>query len=253
MKTLKLNRLLLTNVRGVKSATLALDGKNATIRARNGAGKTSCATGLTWLFCGRDSEGRATFALRPLRKDGDRLGDLIRGLVVAVEADIEIDGAGPEYDGVWTLRKEEHEKKVEKRENGELKILYSYPKTYYINGDAVKEKDFNKWLEGLAATDVWRMILDPHYFLHGMHWQERSNILRAMAGDVGHVTGYDDVVSALKGRKYDGYLQSLRDEKKAYVKERDGIEPAVGENHRKIRTMTETAGETSIEQETKHE
>jgi len=81
---LKLKRINIGHFKGISSFGMTLKGDSAVITAANGVGKTTVYDAFLWLLFGKDSTGRKEFELRTL----DRHNQPIKGLVLAVEADI---------------------------------------------------------------------------------------------------------------------------------------------------------------------
>jgi len=94
---IKLNKLKIENFKGLKIFEVELEGKNATIKAENGIGKTSIYDAFLYLLFSKDSTGRNDFELRPL----DKRRKPIKGLTLSIEAELDFDGT------VHTFRKEQ--------------------------------------------------------------------------------------------------------------------------------------------------
>ena len=65
-----LNRLTLENFKGVESFTLAADGRSCMVLGDNGVGKTTLMDAFLWLLFGKDSQGKADFAIKTLDREG---------------------------------------------------------------------------------------------------------------------------------------------------------------------------------------
>lgn len=83
---IKLDKLTLENFKGVKAFTLLVNGKPAQVHGENGAGKTTLMDGFLWLLFGKDSTGKADFAVKTL----DSAGQELHNLCHSVEAELEI-------------------------------------------------------------------------------------------------------------------------------------------------------------------
>ena len=62
----KLNRLTLTNFKGIRSFTLEPQGEDVNIYGDNAVGKTTIFDAFTWLLFGKDSLNRADFEIKTL-------------------------------------------------------------------------------------------------------------------------------------------------------------------------------------------
>jgi len=190
-------------------------GYNAIVRAENGIGKTTLYDAWLWLLFGKDSEGRADFGIRPL----DENNQAIKGLVVMVEAELEIDGA------VHILRKEQHEKVVKDQIKG-------YETRCHIDEVPVKVWEYQDYISNLCPEEMFKMFTDLAYFNGKMHWMKRRKILLDIAGILPRPAGFENLLSKLNGRQMDDYKKVLIDRKKSCEKERLEINPRIDELQR---------------------
>jgi len=208
-----LNKLTIANFKGIKSLALDFAGENAVIAAENGIGKTTVFDAFLYLLFGKDSTGRKDFELRPL----DKNNQLIKGLVLAVEGEIDFDSR------IHTLRKEQHEKIVK----GQIK---SYETLCYIDEVPKKVGEFDVFISSIISEDTFRLLTDLYFFNSKQFgWTKRRSILLDIAGEIGTPGGFDNLIADLNGRSIDEYKQVLAEQKKRHVKERDEIGPRVDE------------------------
>ena len=85
---MRLNRLTLTNFKGIRSFTLEPQGEDVNIYGDNAVGKTTIFDAFTWLLFGKDSLNRADFEIKTLGPDGEPL----HGLEHSVEGVFDIAG-----------------------------------------------------------------------------------------------------------------------------------------------------------------
>lgn len=211
---MRLNKLRIENFKGIKTFEMELEGDNAVIKAENGVGKTTVYDAFLWLLFGKNSEGKKDFEVRPL----DQNNQPIKGLVLAVEAEIDCDGT------VHTFRKEHHEKVVRKQRGYEtLCAIDEVPKKMGEYQDAITE---------LIAEDTFKLLTDLDHFNGKLHWTKRREALLDIADSIGTPTGFDELMAALNGRVIKDYEGVLKKQKKRYEKERDEINPRMDEIQR---------------------
>ena len=171
-KEIKLLGLTIKNFKGIKEFSFTPDGKNATIFGDNGTGKTTVFDAFLWLLFGKDSNGRADFAIKPL----DREGKEVHGLDVEVEITLLVDGQPVD------LKKTFKEKWTKKRGSAKA-TLTGHTTDYAINGIPVKKKEWDTNINSLIDEEVFKLLTNPLYF-NSLHWQKRREILLQVCGDV---------------------------------------------------------------------
>ena len=212
MSRIKLNQLKIENLKGLRSFELRPDGENTVITAENGVGKTTIYDGFLWLLFGKDSTGRKDFEVRPL----DRHNHPIKGVVLSVEAKLDIDGVKQIF------RKKHHEKVVK----GQLR---GYETLCWINEVPRKVSEYADYIAEIISEETFKLLTDLHFFNGKMHWTNRRKVLLAIAGDVGTPSGFDELLASLNGRTVEEYKKVLQEQKKRHVKERDEINPRIDE------------------------
>ncbi len=224
---IKLNKIKLENFKGVKSFEFSPNGRNALIRAENGVGKTTVYDGFMWGLFGKDSDGKTDFSVRPL----DAENNPIKGLVVAVEVVLEING------DIHTLRKEQHDH-ISK--GGKV----SYPKEYIIDGEpGILEKNFKDFIANIIPEDKFKMFTDLSYLCDKLHWTTRRELLLDVAGNLPNPAGFDGLLEKLNGKKViKAYEKILKERIKGYEKERDEINPRIDELQRGLDDFAQSHG-----------
>ncbi len=209
---LKLNSLKLENFKGIKKFEMQLNGASASIKAENGVGKTTVYDAYLWLLFGKNAEGKAAFGYRPF-DDGNQP---IKGVVTAVEAEIEIDGV------IHTLRKESHEKVIKRQVRG-------YESVCTIDEVPKQLNEFNSYVSEMVSEDTFKLLTDLTYFCEKLHWAERRKVLFEIAGEIGTPEGFEALTSELNNRTIEEYKTVLTKRKKAYKVERGEINPRIDE------------------------
>ena len=209
---MKLNKLTIENLKGIKHFEFCPDGENATITGQNGAGKTSVYDAYLWLLFGKDSTGRTDFEIRPLDKNNRR----IKGLVLAVEAELEINGE------TYVLRKEQHEKLVRKQITG-------FEAKCWVDQVPKKVGEYAEFIASIIPEETFKMLADLHYFNDKLHWRNRRSVLLEIAGKIDKPAGFEDLIAKIKNRTIDEYKKVLAEEKKRHVAEQAEINPRIDE------------------------
>lgn len=234
---LRINKIKLENFKGIGSFEADFAGKDAVITAENGVGKTTVYDAFLWLLFGKDSAGRTAFGSRPVdtNPDSPHFGEPIKGLVVAVEAAIEV--MGVEH----VLRKEEHEHITKKQK-------VEFPARYWIDEVPQEpQKLYHEYVASIIPEDKFKMFTDLAHFNGKMKWEDRRKILCDMAGDVAEPASFDELIARLNGMDIKDYKKILTDRKKAHTKGRDEINPAIRENRRKIKDYVQDTDTVTLE------
>lgn len=233
---MKLNTMEFDNFKGIKHREIDFSDRTI-ISGENGAGKTTVYDAFQWLLFGKDSEGRSDFNIRPLDKDNNP----IKGLVIAVQADIEIDGTS------HTFRKEEKQKYDNK---GKLKGNNSI---YEIDKVPKLAKDFKAYIDEIVTEDVFKMLTSLKHFLAdkekgGIHWEKRRDVLLNIAGDIGTPEGFDELLAILNGRTQKEYKKVLNGQKKKLEEKQAEVPTRIDELQKQL---SEYAAEDTVELENK--
>ncbi len=208
---MRLKRLALTNFKGIKSLTLDLDGKDASIYGDNATGKTTVYDAFLWLLFDTDSQNKSDFNIKTLDADGEPL----HGLDHEVEAVLDIDGEE------LTLKKSYKEKWV-KRRGKAVEEFDGHTTDYFIDGVPAKKKEYDAKIAEIADEDAFKLLTSSAYFNKEMHWQERRGLLLEVCGDISD----EDVIASDKALKdLPGVLgkRSVEDHRKVITAKRKEI------------------------------
>lgn len=215
-----LKSLSIENFKGIKVFEINFDQRTI-IKAANGVGKTSVFDAFLWLLFDKDSTGRKDFDLRPLDKDNNP----IKGLIVAVQADIDVDGT------VHTFRKEQHENLVK----GQLR---GYEARLFIDEVPKKVSEYAEYIGGIIPEDTFKLT-DLRHFNEKLHWKEQRAVLKEIAGDIGTPDGFDELLGNLKGRTIEEYKKVLAGQKNKLKTEQAEINPKLDELNKFIPEFNE--------------
>ncbi len=221
---IRLNSLHLKHFKGIKDFTLKIDGKNASVYADNGVGKTTLADSFLWLLFNKDSADRTSFKVKPQ----DEYGNDIHHLQTEVEAELSVDGKS------LKLRKMLEEKWTKKRGSAEAELTGNTI-SYWWDDVPVKESEYKSRINELINEGIFRMITNPMYFNTRLSWQDRRKILLEMCGDMSdeQVIASDARLSKLteilQGKTIEEYKKILAERIKRLEKERADIPPRIDE------------------------
>lgn len=224
MSEIRLQRLTLSNFKGIKALTLDLAGKSASIYGANATGKTTIYDAFLWLLFDKDSQNKSAFNIKTLDADGNAL----HGLDHEVEAVLSVDGQE------LTLKKSYKEKWTKRRGSATAEFT-GHTTDYYIDGVPVKKSEYDERIAELVKEDVFKLLTSPTYFNEQLHWQDRRQILLEVCGDISD----DDVIASdkalsnlpkiLQGRTLDDHLKVIASQRKMINKELEQLPTRIDE------------------------
>jgi len=169
---IKLNKLSLENFMGIRSFSLDLNGRNATVRGINGAGKTTIFSAFNYLLFGKDSQGRSDFAIKTLDKDGQEIHNLNH----SVEGTLSIDGKE------LVLKKVYAEKWTKKHGNPKADFT-GHETQHFIDGVPIQKKEWDSRIKSIIEEETFKLLASPTQF-NSLHWTKRREILMQVCGDI---------------------------------------------------------------------
>lgn len=170
-----LKRMRLQNFKGIKDLVVEFGINRTDIFATNGKGKTTIVDAFSWLFSGKDSEGKADFDIKTL----DAENNPIHGLHHEVECTFLEDGEElilrRAYMEDWT-----------KHKGSETAVLSGHTTNYYINEVPTQKKAYDLFIEGLASADQLKLLTNPLFFNDekAFNWKKRRELLLSVCGDI---------------------------------------------------------------------
>jgi len=170
----KLNRLTLTNFKGIRSFTLEPQGEDVNIYGDNAVGKTTIFDAFTWLLFGKDSLNRADFEIKTLGPDGEPE----HGLEHTVEAILQLS------DGSQLALKKVYQEKWTKKRGSATAEFTGHTTDHFVDGVPVKKSEYDAKIAEIADEGIFRLLTDPRYFNEVLHWQKRRELLLEVCGDV---------------------------------------------------------------------
>jgi exonuclease SbcC len=156
----------LLNFKGIKNQTIEF-GKVTDIFGANGTGKTTIFDAFTWCLFGKDSTDRKDFNVKNTKEKS--LNKTDHEVIVVMD----VIGITQE------LRRVYRENWVKKR-GFEEKEFAGNVTEYYWNGVPMQQKEFQQRISEVLEEGIFKLITNP-LALNSMKWQDRRNILTAMA------------------------------------------------------------------------
>lgn len=174
MKRVQLQKLTLTNFKGVRSLEVNFDTRGITrISGANSSGKTTIFDAFTWCLFGKDSHDRTDFEIKTINKT---TGEPLHKLTHEVQADLLVDGTPV------SIKRTYKEKWVKKRGEAEEKLQGHETQRYY-NDVPMLVGDFDdKVRENIMSEEVFKAVTSPTYFL-SMKKDDQRTALIQMAGE----------------------------------------------------------------------
>ena len=153
-----IQRLTLTNFKGVRSLTLDFSESVTSIHGRNRTGKTTVADAVIWCLFGKDSKGNTKFGIRTR----DEQGRVIPEIAHEVEMQISCDGVP------HTLQRS-------------LRADGSY--AYFVDAMKTTAGDYNVFISNFVGEETFRAITSPTYFT-SLPWKDQRKFLSDMVGTI---------------------------------------------------------------------
>lgn len=219
---IRLQSLQLQNFKGCRTAAITLDGKNATIAGRNGAGKTTVADAFTWLLFDKDSTGRTAFQVKPQDADGSEIHNLETAVTATLTVDCQPMSLEKRMTENWTKRR------------GQAEQVYTGNSTEYrVDGVPRTATEYKKTVAGLVDEGLFRMLTNPEHFNTVMDWKARRAALMAMVdpiGDAALIAGTPALQGLdLQGRTADDMRKVTQDTIRKINEAIKGIPPRIDE------------------------
>src|SRR5690625_54799 len=226
MKQLKLQKLVLTNFKGIKHFELNATGEDVQVFGDNATGKTTIPDGFNWLLFDKDSNNKKDFAIKTLID-----GKEVHNLNHEVEATLLVDGKP------LTLKKSFYENWTKKRGSA-TKEFTGHKTDHFIDGVPVKKKEYTEKVASIVDEDIFKLLTSPSYFNEQLHWKKRRDLLLEIAGDVtdeevfGMNKDLEKLAEVLNGRSIDDHKKVIAAKRKEINEELDRIPIRIDEINR---------------------
>ena len=236
---IELLELALQNFQGATAVTFAPEGRNAEVRGDNGTGKTTLLNAWSWLLTGKDSAGRADFALKTLGPDGEPLHKLAHGVTARLQVNGEAVTISKTYSEKWTKKRGAPEAE-----------LTGHVNEYAVDGVPILEKEWKETIARIAPEATWRLVSSPGAFA-SLHWKEQRAVLLDLAGDLmdADVMASDPALAPLPGilgkRSPDDHRKAIVARRKVVAPQAEQIPARVDELLRQTRAQRSSIGRPS--------
>lgn len=171
MKKIIIQKLVITNFKGIKNQTIDFNS-TTNIHGANGSGKTSIFDAFTWLLFGKDSVDRKDFDIKPLDNNGN----------VIQKIENEVEGTLLCNNDVIILKRIHREKWVKKK--GSLEAEFTGNETVYFWNDVpMNAKEYTSKISDLLDETIFKLISNPFAF-NNLKWQDRRKVLIDIAGEI---------------------------------------------------------------------
>ncbi|WP_161993113.1 AAA family ATPase [Sediminibacillus terrae] len=244
MKKIQLLELHLRNFKGIKEFSLKADGQDLNIFAQNEGGKTTIFDGFTWLLFNKGSNDDQDFGIKTIKD-----GEVVHNLDHEVEGLLDVDGK------VYKLKKTFKEKWTQKKGSG-TKEFTGHTTKHFINGVPGSKKEYDDTIREIIGTDqvdsflkrykkmkvetVFKLLTVPNFFVNGLHWRERRDLLLEITGDISDEEILDSeakfqkLKEALNGNSIDGHKEIIASKKREINEKLNTIPDRIDENHHSI-------------------
>ena len=158
MKTIKFEKLKLLNFCGIREGEYEFGDNITTISGKNGIGKSTLASAITYVLFGSDINGRQ-LDIKTLDENNKVIKDIPHEaeLILAVDED------------VLTLKRT----LTDSWKGDSVKNTFKY----YIGGEVVTAGDFKKVVDGICQEKTFRLCSSPTEFV-SMNWQDQHAFLK---------------------------------------------------------------------------
>lgn len=229
MTQIRLQRLGITNFRGIRELELKPQGGDLDIFGANGTGKSTVRNAFLWLLFGKDAQDRKDESIK--RREG---GKELHHTNVEVEATISVDGAE------MTLRRIYAE--VWRKPRGQAEQVFDGHETkYYIDDVPLTMRDYNGRIGEIVQEDIFKLITNPQAFL-ALGWERQRQILFDMAGTIDDAEiasrreEFAELLDRLSGKSFKDYKSQLSEKKRKLKKDLAEIQPRIDQTRKLMPT-----------------
>lgn len=168
---IKLSKLDVRNFKGIKELNLDTACDDLKVYGDNGTGKTTIYDAFLWCLFDKDSQGKASFEVRPI-VDGEPSHN------VKTEVTVTLDVNGQEIELSRTL-----EEKWVKKRGAEESELTGMSSSYSVNKVPYSKTKFQAFINNTLSEETFRRITSADYFFQ-LSRADMRKLLMDMAGEV---------------------------------------------------------------------
>ncbi len=226
MKQIKLLDLSCKNFMGFIDFKHSFDGMSTDVRGDNGTGKTTLKSLFNWILFGKNAEGEndTKFSIRPIKADGS----MLRQVDIEGEMVLKVDNQEIKFKRVqienWTKKRGT----VEQEFTGNIT-------EYYIDDIPKKKSEYDKVVNEICDTEIFKLITDVEYF-GGLHWKKQRDIVNNLLGvDEQEIINSDEKYAPLRtGKKVDEIMIQIKSEQTRINKDLEMIPTRIDERNKDI-------------------
>lgn len=226
MKQIKLLDLSCKNFMGFIDFKHSFDGMSTDVRGDNGTGKTTLKSLFNWILFGKNAEGEndTSFAIRPIKADGS----MLRQVDIEGEMVLKVDNQQIKFKRVQTENWTKKRGTIEQEFTGNIT-------EYYIDDIPKKKSEYDKVVNEICDTDIFKLITDVEYF-GGLHWKKQRDIVNNLLGvDEQEIINSDEKYAPLRtGKKVDEIMIQIKSEQTRINKDLEIIPTRIDERNKDI-------------------
>ncbi len=173
MKKIVLNKLVLTNFKGIKHYTLDFDSNETNIHGKNGSGKTTVADAYSWLLFGKNSQNQTDFGIKTLGVNNDPIHNLnhsVEGVFIVDDSEVTLKRV---YSEKWT-----------KKKGNETQELTGHSTDFFINGVPLSLSEYKLKVDKIISEEFQKLLSNPLFFNQSMKWNDRRVVLSKIVGEI---------------------------------------------------------------------
>lgn len=226
MKQIKLLDLSCKNFMGFIDFKHSFDGMSTDVRGDNGTGKTTLKSLFNWILFGKNAEGEndTSFAIRPIKADGS----MLRQVDIEGEMVLKVDNQEMKFKRVQTENWTKKRGTVEQEFTGNTT-------EYYIDDIPKKKSEYDKVVNEICDTEIFKLITDVEYF-GGLHWKKQRDIVNNLLGvNEQEIINSDEKYAPLRtGKKVDEIMIQIKSEQTRINKDLEMIPTRIDERNKDI-------------------
>lgn len=200
MRKITIQKLCISNFKGISSLEINFGGSNLTVEGANGAGKTTIMDAFCWALWGKDSHGNADFDIKPI-VNGESMHKAEHEVELTLKHETNITIFRRVFSEKWT------------KPRGQLEYTFTGHETkYYVNEEPVTLTKYKKEVSVLIDEKIFQLLSNPLYFNQKMTWQARRNVLIELCGNISpaDVISDDERMQELQGITEDSEIEKKK-------------------------------------------
>lgn len=184
---MRLSKLFIRAFKGIDEFSLIPEGRNMTVRGKNGTGKTTIADAYAWLMTGKGFDGKTIDTqIKRRAEDGSTPND--GGIEHTVEGVFITDDKTR-----YVIFSRTFKEKWEKKRGTAEQEFRGHTSDFAVDGVPMSKKEYDKKVEEMTGGEKpFQFLSMPLQFCTALRWDKRREILIDMCGTVTD----DDVIKS---------------------------------------------------------